>query len=148
MTAIPENQVTQADLTEWYNLKEQLNKFKAAEMLLRTKIFKGMFADPKEGTNTVPLADGWVLKGKRTINRDVDVAALNVNAMVDPATGMSRLTSHGIHPESLIKWKPELVLANYRTLTEEQKEIFNECLVIKDGSPSLEITLPAKAKKE
>lgn len=148
MTTIPENEVTQADLTEWYNLKEQLNKIKTAEMLLRTKIFRGMFKDPKEGTNSVPLAEGWVLKGKRTINREVDMAALNVNAAVDPATGMSRLTSNGIHPESLIKWKPELVLANYRTLTEEQQAIFNECLVIKDGSPALEIVLPAKNKKD
>jgi len=148
MTAVPENTVTQKDLEEWFKLQDQLKKIKASEMLLRTKIYKGLFVEPKEGTNSLPLAEGWVLKAKRTISRDIDQAALSVNSLVDPATQMSRLSANGIHPESLIKWKPELVLANYRTLTEEQQAIFNECLVIKDGSPALEIVLPAKNKKD
>lgn len=148
MTTIPENEVTQADLSEWYRLKDQLASVKAAEMLLRTKIYKGLFKDPKEGTNSLPLAEGWVIKAKRVINRDIDLASLNVNSIVDPATQMSRLSSHGIHPEQLVKWKPELVTVAYRALTAEQMEIFNECLTIKDGSPSIEIVLPAKAKKE
>lgn len=148
MTAVPENTVTQKDLEDWFKLQDQLKKIKASEMLLRTKIYKGLFISPKEGTNSLPLAEGWVLKAKRTINREVDLAALNVNSLVDPATQMSRLSANGIHPESLIKWKPELVTAAYRALTAEQMEIFNECLVIKDGSPSLEIVLPAKAKAE
>lgn len=148
MTLIPENEVTQSDLTKWYNLKDQLAKVKAAEMLLRLKIYKGLFKDPKEGTNSLPLSEGWLIKAKRVINRDIDLASLNVNSIVDPATQMSRLSSHGIHPEQLVKWKPELVTAAYRALTAEQMEIFNECLTIKDGSPSLEIVLPAKAKKE
>ena len=147
MTTIPENKVTQADLAEWYRLKDELNRVKTAEMLLRTKIYSGLFKAPEEGTNTLPLADGWVIKAKRVIQRDIDLAALNVNALVDPATNMSRLTASGIHPEQLVKWKPELVLRAYRTLTAEQMTVFNECLVIKDGSPSLEIVLPASAKK-
>ena len=103
MTTIPENTVTQEDLSQWYQLQEQLKKLKAAEMLLRMKIFKGMIKDPKEGTNTVPLAEGWVLKGKHVINCDVDQAALAVNTAVDPATHMSRLSANGIHIKQLIK---------------------------------------------
>ena len=148
MTTIPENTVTQEDLSQWYQLQEQLKKLKAAEMLLRIKIFKGMIKDPKEGTNTVPLAEGWVLKGKHVINRDVDQAALAVNTAVDPATHMSRLSANGIHVEQLIKWKPELITKTYRTLTAEQQQIFDECLIIKEGSPQLEIILPASEKKK
>lgn len=148
MTTIPENTVTQEDLSQWYQLQEQLKKLKAAEMLLRMKIFKGMIKDPKEGTNTVPLAEGWVLKGKHVINRDVDQAALAVNTAVDPATHMSRLSANGIHVEQLIKWKPELITKTYRTLTAEQQQIFDECLIIKEGSPQLEIMLPASEKKK
>ena len=147
MVTVPENTVTQADLAEWYRLKDELNRIKTAEMLLRTKIYKGLFKEPEEGTNTLPLADGWVIKAKRVIQRDVDIAALNVNGAIDPATHMSRLTANGIHPEQLVKWKPELITKAYRMLTAEQMAIFNECLVIKDGSPSLEIVLPASAKK-
>lgn len=149
MTAIPENTVTQKDLEEWYKLKEQLASVKSAEMMLRLKIYKGLFVAPKEGTNTVPLgSDGWVIKAKRVIQRDVDQAALQHSMAVDEATKMSRLSSNGIHVEQLIKWSPELVTKAYRLLTEEQVKIFDEVLIIKDGSPSLEITLPASAKKK
>ena len=149
MTAIPENPVTQADLEEWYRLKEQLASVKASEMLLRQKIYKGLFKDPKEGTNSLPLGDaGWLIKAKRVINRDVDQAALQHSMAVDEATKMSRLSSNGIHVEQLIKWTPELVTKAYRLLTEEQVKIFDEVLIIKDGSPALEIVLPASAKKE
>lgn len=37
MTAIPENVATQADLVEWYRLKEELGRVKIAEALLRQK---------------------------------------------------------------------------------------------------------------
>lgn len=149
MTAIPENTVTQKDLEEWYRLKEQLASVKSAEMMLRLKIYKGLFVAPKEGTNTVPLGDqGWVIKAKRVINRDVDQAALQHSMAIDEATQMSRLSSNGIHVEQLIKWTPELVTKAYRLLTEEQVKIFDEVLVIKDGSPALEIVLPASAKKK
>jgi hypothetical protein len=148
MTAIPENTVTQKDLEEWYRLKEQLASVKASEMLLRQKIYKGLFIDPKEGTNSVPLGnDGWLIKAKRVINRDVDQAALQHSMAIDEATKMSRLSANGIHVEQLIKWTPELVTKAYRLLTEEQVKIFDEVLIIKDGSPSLEIVLPTSAKK-
>ena len=148
MSELPANEVTQADINKWYELQAQLKSIKASEMLLRTKIYKGLFKAPEEGTNTLPLAEGWVIKAKRVIQRDIDLAALTINATVDSESGLSRLTAAGIQPESLVKWKPELILKNYRELNDEQKLIFNECLVIKDGSPALEIVLPAKNKAE
>ena len=148
MSELPTNEVTQADINKWYELQAQLKSIKASEMLLRTKIYKGLFKEPEEGTNTLPLAEGWVIKAKRVIQRDIDLASLTINATVDSESGLSRLTAAGIQPESLVKWKPELILKNYRELNDEQKLIFNECLVIKDGSPALEIVLPAKNKAE
>jgi len=147
MTQVPENEVTQADINKWYELQAQLKSIKASEMLLRTKIYKGLFKDPVEGTNTIPLAEGWVMKARRVIQRDIDIAALTINS-ANPELGPSRLELAGINVASLVKWKPELVLKNYRELTDEQKLIFNDCLVIKDGSPALEIVLPAKNKTE
>ena len=67
MVSIPENQVTQQDMERWYTVQEQLSKLKNEEQLLRKKIFTGMFHDPVEGTNSVDLGDGFVLKGKRVI---------------------------------------------------------------------------------
>ena len=147
MVAVPENTVTQEDLTKWYQLQQQLAAVKASEMLLRTKIYKGLFVEPKEGTNSVPLSEGWVLKAKRTIQRDIDLAAFQALATLDQETQQSKFSEVGIAPELMIKWKPELVIKSYRVLTPEQLAIFDQCLIIKDGSPALEIVLPAAAAK-
>lgn len=147
MVAVPENTVTQEDLTKWYELQQQLAAVKASEMLLRTKIYKGLFVEPKEGTNSIPLSAGWVLKAKRTIQRDIDLAAFQALATMDQETQKSKFSEAGIVPEIMIKWKPELVTKSYRALTPEQLAIFDQCLIIKDGSPALEIVLPAAAAK-
>lgn len=139
MTSIPNNAVSQEDLAEWYRLQEQLKKIKASEMLLRQKIFGAYFPSPQEGTNSAPLAEGWVLKGKHTINREIDPGTLG--AMKE------QFAEAGIAADSLVQYKPSLVLKEYRTLTEEQRQLFDRALIVKPGSPALEIVLPAKVKK-
>lgn len=139
MTSIPNNAVSHADLAEWYRLQEELKRIKASEMLLRQKIFGAYFPSPAEGTNSAPLADGWVLKGKHTINREIDPGALG--AMKE------QFAQAGIAADSLVQYKPSLVLKEYRTLTEEQRQLFDRALIVKPGCPALEIVLPAKAKK-
>lgn len=139
MTEIPPNVVTQADLDEWFRLTEELKKVKAKEMLLRLKIFKGYFPAPREGTNKAPLADGYQLTGTHVVNRDVDEGALSVLG--------KDFTAAGLRPDLLIKWKPSLVKSGYNTLTDEQKHLFDQALIVKPGSPSLEITKPKKVVK-
>lgn len=136
MVEIPQNQVTQADLAEWYKMAQDLRNLKAKESLLRKKIFGSAFPDPKEGTNNYDLPDGYVLKGQHVLNRDVDIGALDA---LKP-----KLREEGMNPDNLIKYKPELKKAEYNKLTEGQKKLFDQCLIIKPGSPSLEIVLPAK----
>ncbi len=141
MTQIPANPVTQADLNEWSALHAQLSALKSAEMLLRMKIFKGLFDAPVEGTNTLPLGtEGWVIKAKYPINRKPDVALL-----VAKAQEMREL---GIPVDSLIKSVPELVTTEYRKLSDEQRNVFDQILDIKPGSPALEIVLPKRAAKD
>lgn len=147
MTAIPANKVTQEDLNEWYRLSQELARIKNAEMLLRTKIFRGLFENPVEGTNKHNLAEGWVLKATHTIRRDVDMGSLQAYTTQNPETNMSKLTEVGINPELLFKWKPELAVREYRKLSEEQRKVLDNVLIIKDGSPGLEIVLPASAQK-
>lgn len=139
MSLLPENVVTQADMERWYVVQEQLTKLKNEENLLRQKIFKGMFPAPKEGTNSVDLADGYVLKGKRVINRTVDEAAFKAS--------IEELAKNGIATDAIVKFKPELVTSEYRTLTDEQRNLFDCVLIIKDGMPGLEIVKPKRAKK-
>lgn len=139
MTALPANTVSQEDLAAWYKMQEELKKLRAAEMLLRKKIFGAYFPDPREGTNSAPLADGWVLKGTYGLDRQVDTGALGAMREL--------FTEAHISVDALVEYKPSLVMRNYRTLTEEQRNLFDRALVVKPSSPSLEIVLPAKAKK-
>lgn len=139
MTQIPPNAVTQTDLNEWDALQKQLSALKSAEMLLRMKIFKGLFLNPVEGTNSLPLGDeGWVIKAKYPINRKPDVALLTARA--------AELRAAGIPLDSVIRTIPELATGEYRKLTEEQRNLLDQVMEVKPGSPSLEIVLPKRAQ--
>ena len=136
MVAIPPVEVTMQDLFDWYEVQRQLATLKDREMSLRKKIFKGKFPTPKEGTNQVDLDAGYVLKGVYVINRGVDEAALTTLTPV--------FAEAGIKVPDLISRKPELVIKPYRALTDDQRKMFDQCLVIKEGTPSLEITMPKR----
>lgn len=142
MTAIPENTVTQADLTAWYDMTKKLTALKAAEMLLRTKIFKHYFPNPVEGTNTVAMPDidglHYAMKATYPITRKVLEAELTILAPL--------LLEKGVPVGSLIKHEPSLVLANYRELTKEQAAMFDQVLEIKPGSPSIKIEQVKRVK--
>lgn len=146
MVAIPENTCTLNDLFEWYRIQDELKRLKAQESILRVKLFKHHFKNPKEGTNDLPLGpllvaagipdDGRVLKGGHVINRSVDEAALTVL--------LPTFAEKQIPVEKLIKRKPELVIGEYRKLTKEEQQLFDQALSVKPGTPSLEVVLPAK----
>lgn len=139
MTQIPVNAVTQEDLNAWSEMQKQLSALKSAEMLLRTKIFKGLFPNPVEGTNSVPLgSEGWEIKAKYPINRKPDVALLTARAQ--------ELREAGIVLEDVIRAVPELAITAYRKLTDEQRHLLDQVMEIKPGSPALEIVLPKRAK--
>ena len=139
MTEIPAKTCTMQEIVEWFNASEELKALKNKEMLLRKHVFDGTFVDPKEGTNSVPLPDNWVLKGKYTLNRNPDMDAFTQMA---PA-----LRDAGVSLETLIEWKPELKTSVYRDLSDEQRKLVDQCLVIKPGSPALEIVMPKRASK-
>lgn len=140
MVAIPENKATEQDLQTWYVMQEQLRKLKDQEMALRKRIFKTYFPTPAEGTNKFDLPASYVLKGTYPIDRKVDVAALKAGAQL--------FAEKLIRVDLLVEWDPKLSISQYRKLTAEQIAVFDRCLIVKPGSPALEIVLPAKAKKE
>lgn len=137
--AIPAPTVTQEEINEWYTLQKQLGEMSFKEMALRKKIFGALFIAPKEGVNTVPLAEGWVMKGDYKINRKVDVASLT--------TLSPMLKEKGIPVDSLIRYKPDLATKEYRDLQKNPElcKLFEQVLVITVGSPALEIVLPKRA---
>lgn len=150
MTNIPDNTVTQEDLEAWFVMKKKLSDLKAAEGLLRAKIFNHYFPDPVEGTNSVPLADDYVLKGVHSITRKLDIGVLQALSTSETDINHELETpfeQHGINVDKLVEYKPSLVMKEYRTLTAEQAVFFDQCLDVKPGSPTLSIVLPKKAAK-
>ena len=138
MAEIPPNEVTQADLFTWYAMQAELSKLRASEMLLRKKIFGAYFPEPKEGTNTYILPDGFALKGTHVISREVDIGALE--------GAKPEFVKANLKVDTLVQYKPSVVISEYRTLTEEERNLFDMCLVIKPGAPGLKIEKPAAKK--
>jgi len=137
MAAIPIPVVTMEDLAAWSTLRDELAAVKAKEILMRDKIYKGLFQAPTEGTNTIGVGLGWQLKAVRNIDRKIDLGVLQAMATPD-----GPLVKAGIRADDLIKWTPELNLKAYRTLTAEQAAVFDNCLTIKDGTPTVSLVAP------
>lgn len=134
-----DQKATQSDLTAWYEMQEKLRVLKADEMTLRKKIVASYFPAPTEGTNSAPLADGWVLKMTQPVTRGIDIAVLE--------TMSAEFQEKGISISMLIDWKPSLKVSVYKELEEEQRHLFDQVLVIKPGSPSLKIEMPKRNAK-
>lgn len=146
MSEIPEDVLTAQEVFDWYAATEALAKAKLREATLRARVFRHLVPLPKEGTNTVDLASspiftgvdtfGYVLKAQHVISRNVDEAAFTA---LTP-----KFIEAKIIPDKLIKRKPELVIGEYRKLTAEQIQLVDQALIVKPGSPQLEIVLPKK----
>lgn len=128
-------------LEEWRRAKAEADAVKpiiAKEQELRKQVFAAFYPDPKEGTNTLDLAEGWKLKGVYKLDRKIDEAAL-------PAV-TEQLREMGVNADTLVKWSPNLKTATYKELTAEQRAVFDQALIIKPGLPAIELVAP-KAKE-
>lgn len=139
--------VTAEDLQTWYKLQEQLASVKAAEAMLRARIFRQFFPTPVEGSaeNKVPLNDGTgaILQATHVINRTVlepELDALKASIR-EEGSNLPKLPFN-----KLIKYEPKLVKAEYNKLTAEERAIMDRALKIQDGSPQLEIKIPKRAR--
>lgn len=142
MVLIPQPEpVTLPEIQAWYQLKADIRRMQASEILMRQRIFKGLVPNPVEGTNTVPLEDGFgsELKAVHVINRTVDKAALSALE--------EQMREAGIVVEHIIEHKPELRVGNYKKLTDEQKHLVDQALVVKPGTPQLDVVVPKKPKE-
>lgn len=140
MVQIPQDEVTQEDLAAWYKKAEELSKLKVEEMLLRKRIFKHFFPEPREGTNKVELGGGYELSVTHVIDRKIDPALL--------LALQGQFQQAEIPLDRLIKMEPKLQVKNYKELEEEKRILFDQVLEIKEGSPSsMKIDMPAKLKK-
>jgi len=136
----PHEQPPIEKISEWYKTSKELAELKQREHFLRMAVFNGFFPEPKEGTNNFPLPDDFVLKGKYNINRNVDKAALTA---LTP-----NMREDGVNVDELFEWKPELKKSVYNKLTNEQRNLVDQVLKIKPGSPGLSVELTAAGKRK
>lgn len=131
-------------IMEWDATKKVLADAKDKEARLRKEIIAMEFSGAKSGTNRVQLGNGYALKAVVRYNYKI-----TKNEAVEPPD-----YSHLQHylaqlppavAQSIIKWTPELSETVYKQLTEEERKIVNQFLLITDGSSSLDLEVP-KAK--
>ena len=125
-----------AALVHWSKLLPQLKKIKDEEMQLRKKLFGSFFEDPDEGVNDFDLGNGWTLKGTYKLSRKIDEPALAAILKKMPKTQQAKLIVN----------KPSLVKKIYDKLTDKNRSVFDQALIIKPGSPTL-VIVPPKEKE-
>lgn len=134
-----------AVLDEWAAAAAEAAKAKLIiekEQELRKQVATLFFTEPKEGVNATDLAQGWKLKLAYKIDRKVDEAAI--------AAVKEQLTEMGISIDTLLTYKPFLATAAYKSLVTVNPlagKIFDQALIIKPASPTLELVPPKEAKK-
>lgn len=124
-----------AALTEWNNVKQQIAGLQARELQLRTHLLTNCF-DPEfvAGSRTIPLWQGWRLRGKRSWDYKLT-----------DANGETRFALAQLRPETannVVRWKPDLSVSGYKALDEAAQRLFTPALTIKPESPQLELLAP------
>ena len=125
---------TNEDIMEWLETKRKLTTVKAKEAILREKIIKTFFSGPTEGVNNFELGNDYKLKYTHKLTREVDDAMLT--------NLLPSLREKGINVDNLVERKPSLKLKNWRDLTEEEHQLFDQCVTTKPASGSLEFVKP------
>ena len=151
-----------AEIQHWMASKETFENAKNNEMDYRQKVTATCFPNPTKGTQRYELGRGYKLKlvyGWNYTLGDKDLIDPATNQKIPIATQVSALEdeiaalgNEGPYlAERLIRWKPELVAAEYEKLNMEYpiekavKELIDDILTVKPASPQLVFEEP-KAK--
>ena len=123
-------------IAEWYALSNRISELKAIELELRSEICESLFRVRKEGTNTVALKDGYVIKCKQTYTRSIDDSVLS-QILPD-------LIERDLDIQEIVDYKPSLKTASYRKMNETTQLIFDQCLTMRPSMPSIEVVKPKR----
>ncbi len=122
-------------IAQWYELRQQIEAIAPIveeERTLRKAIDAALQPTPREGTSRFGMPNGYTLAITTQFKRKLDDA-------VFPAI-FERIP--GELATQLIRWKPELKTAFYRTLDDDKRVIFDECVSTEPQSPQFAILPP------
>jgi hypothetical protein len=122
-------------LREWNEAKTLAKLWTEKESSLRDVLVKQLFnADKEEGTESVTIQNGWVMKATKKLSYQLNNDEGEVSAI---CAALPDAVSR-----QLVRWKPELSLSCYRKIDAHTQQLFNNVLTIKPSKPSLELTHP------
>src|SRR5690606_30868800 len=114
---------------------------KAREIELRNKLITKVFKTGivPVGTTNVVLPEGWVLKLQGKENIRVDEALVGqTRQLIEEKVNSGEIT--GFTFDEVIKYKPDLSLTGFNSLTDEQQHLVRNCLISRPGQAAIEIT--------
>lgn len=138
-------------LNEWATLKARIDVDSKREMELRKELDASLFdASKVEGTQHVPLANGYKLTSERKLNYKATTEGMTEleDAFAKAGAGGTELFS------SMFRWKPEVSVTEYKksfplflkmckpALANKIQELFSNVVTITPGSPSLKLQAP------
>lgn len=132
-------------LRMWQAMEGAMKFTKAAEIEMRKAVFAAYFKHDK-GTENIDLGQGYKLKGVAELNYNLDKTKVD-----DVLDGIEKMGERGaIIVETLVKYKPELSLTEYKKLAESDNQVDKNALALiqsvittSPGSPTLTIVPPA-----
>lgn len=137
----------EAAIIDWQNTKKAFNTLQQLEREKRAALYKGLFPNNVDTTETLELADGWQFKAKGALNYKLEFSTKeNGDAKLNTALDEIEKTGNegSFIAERLVKWKPELSVSEYKALSADSpiKKIIDRVLTITPGSPELELVPP------
>lgn len=118
----------------WRAAKEKLAEVKDEELTYRNLLGAVTFLNPEPGTNTHVFGEGKKaarITLKLPVNRKVDPAAIQ-------ACIATLRETIGARADTVVRWKPDLALTEYNTLTEDQKLILAPAIITFRGQIQLD----------
>lgn len=129
----------------WRTAKLELSAAQTKESNLRAELRMAGFGQTcTEGVNPLlPVGHDCHLKLTGKINRSVDAAALTAyREQLNPQEHADAIELY----TNMFEWKPSLVAGVWKAQTVTTKNIFADIVTEKEGSPTLELLVPDKAK--
>lgn len=142
-------------IAEWEDAKSQVEESSAKELRLRNELIASGFDPAKvEGSESIKLGNGWILKSVKklyySVNKGDDLDAFEQfchKAQLDEV------------PKSLLRWKPEVNVSTYKdalpmltsqmpgSIRSEFTKLLANLITVKPGQASLELVAPKDKTK-
>lgn len=134
-------------IADWKATKAEFNRLQQLEREKRAALYKGLFPNNIDTTETIELGGGYLFKATGSLNyklafskKENGDAALN--AVLDQ---IEKTGNEGAFlAERLVTWEPSLAVGEYKKLAADSpiKRLLDTVLTITPGSPTLELVEP------